>query len=70
MQQSVASKLSRNIYMDDLQHEENLDAMIQEVDTGLKQANFVIKQWVKTGDSLKKQETFEQGKTEVLKKST
>ena len=46
--------------MDDLligvQNGENLDAIIQEVDTGLKQANFVIKQWVKTGDTLQKQE--------------
>ena len=59
--------------MDDLligvQNGENLDAIIQEVDTGLKQANFVIKQWVKTGDSLQKQEKFEEGKIEVLKKS-
>ena len=45
-QQSVASKLSLNIYMDDLllgvQHGDYLDAMIQEVDMGLKQTNFVI----------------------------
>ena len=36
----MASKLSRNIYMDDLiigvQNGENLDAIIREVDTGLK----------------------------------
>ena len=60
MQRPVASKLSRNIYMDDLlvgvQSGENLDEIIREIDTGLKQANFIIKKWIKTGDVLQQQE--------------
>ena len=55
-QPSVAGMVKRQIYMDDIciavQHGEDLDAMIQEVDSGLKQGSFIIKKWVKTGDSL------------------
>ena len=68
MQPSVASLVKHQIYMDDIciavQHGEDLDAMIQEVDSGLKQGSFLIKKWVKTGDSLEKQA----GDPEVLKK--
>ena len=46
--------------MDDLlvgvQSGENLDEIIREIDTGLKQANFIIKKWIKTGDVLQQQE--------------
>ena len=44
--------LQDSIYMDDLMigADENIEQKVKEVDTGLKKGNFIVKEWVKTGD--------------------
>ena len=44
MTEPAKSRLRSNIYMDDA------CVMVNEIDRGLKQANFVVKKWVKTYD--------------------
>merc|ERR1711891_51038 len=52
---SLKERLLRAIYMDDIQvgskgPHENMDELITETEQGLKQANFHLKSWNKTGD--------------------
>ena len=44
--------VQNSIYMDDLLigADEDIEQKIKEVDSGLKQGNFIVKQWTKTGD--------------------
>ena len=54
MTEPAKSRLRSNIYMDDAcvgaRGTENLEVMVNEIDRGLKQANFVVKKWTKTYD--------------------